>query len=58
MFINFALNDGYNNDLAAGNIVATATNGAFIAFGDEAANPAAGTTSTVVAYDDGNGDSI
>jgi hypothetical protein len=58
MFINFALNDGYNNDLPAGNIVATATNGAFIAFGDEGSNPAAGTTSTVVAYDDGNGDSI
>jgi hypothetical protein len=58
MWINFALNDAYNNDLAAGNIVATATNGAVIAFGDEGANPAAGTTSTVVAFDDGNGDSI
>ena len=58
MFINFALNDGYNNDLTQGNIVVTATNGAFIAFGAEAANPAAGTTSTVVAYDDGDGDSI
>jgi len=58
MWINFALNDAYNNDLAAGNIVATATNGAVIAFGDEGANPSAGTTSTVVAFDDGNGDSI
>ena len=58
MFINFALNDGYNNDLAQGNIVATATNGANIAFGDGATNPAAGTTSTVVAYDTGAGDSI
>ena len=58
MFINFALNDAYNNNLAQGNIVATATNGAFIAFGDGASNPAAGTTSTVVAYDIGDGDSI
>jgi hypothetical protein len=58
MWVNFALNDAYNVDLAQGNIVATATNGALIAFGDEGANPAAGTSSTVVAYDDGNGDSI
>jgi hypothetical protein len=58
IFINFALNDAYNNDLAQGNIVATATNGAFIAFADGASNPAAGTTSTVVAYDTGAGDSI
>lgn len=58
MWINFALNDAYNNDLAQGNIVATATNGAVIAFGDGAANPAAGTSSTVVAYDIGAGDSI
>jgi len=58
MFINFALNDAYNNDLAQGNIVATATNGAFIAFGDGGTNPAAGTTSTIVAYDTGAGDSI
>jgi hypothetical protein len=58
MFINFALNDAYNVDLAQGNIVATATNGANIAFGDGAANPAAGTSSTVVAYDTGAGDAI
>ena len=58
MWINFALNDAYNVDLAQGNIVATATNGAFIAFGDGGANPAAGTSSTVVAYDIGAGDSI
>jgi hypothetical protein len=58
MFINFALNDAYSNDLAQGNIVATATNGALIAFGDAGANPAAGTSSTVVAYDTGAGDSI
>jgi hypothetical protein len=58
MWINFALNDAYNVDLAQGNIVATATNGALIAFGDGGANPAAGTSSTVVAYDIGAGDSI
>jgi hypothetical protein len=58
MYINFALNDAYNMDLAQGNIVATATNGAVIAFGDGAANPAAGTSSTVVAYDTGAGDAI
>ena len=58
MWINFALNDAYNNNLAQGNIVATATNGAVIAFGDGGTNPAAGTTSTVVAYDTGEGDSI
>jgi len=58
MWINFALNDGYSNDLSAGNIVATATNGAVLAFGDEGANPAAGTSSTMVAYDTGDGDSI
>jgi uncharacterized cupredoxin-like copper-binding protein len=58
MWINFALNDGYSNDLSAGNIVATATNGAVIAFGDNGANPAAGTSSTIVAYDTGAGDSI
>ena len=58
MFINFALNDGYNNDLLQGNLVVTATNGANIAFGDGGTNPAAGTTSTVVAYDTGAGDSI
>jgi hypothetical protein len=58
MFINFALNDAYNNDLAQGNIVATATNGALLAFGDGGTNPAAGTSSTIVAYDTGAGDSI
>jgi len=58
MYINFALNDAYNGDLAQGNIVATATNGAVIAFGDGAANPAAGTSSTIVAYDTGAGDAI
>jgi hypothetical protein len=61
MWINFALNDAYDNNLAQGNIVATATNGALIAFGDGVTGttvPAAGTASTVVAYDTGAGDSI
>jgi hypothetical protein len=57
MYINFALNDGYNNDLDSGNIVATATNGALIAYANGAVT-SAGTASTVVAYDAGSGDSI
>jgi len=57
MNINFALNDAYNNDLAEGNIVATATNGALLSFQD-GATAAAGTASTVVAYDEGSADSI
>ena len=57
MWINFALNDAYNNNLSNGNIVVTATNGALIAYGD-GASIAAGTASTVVAYDEGLGDSI
>ena len=57
-YIAFALNDAYTNDLAAGNIVATATNGALLSFSDDGATAAAGTASTVVAYDEGNADSI
>ena len=57
MWINFALRDGYNNALDSGNIVATATNGALIAYGNGAVTTA-GTASTVVAYDGGSGDSI
>ena len=57
-YIAFALNDAYTNDLPAGNIVATATNGALLSFSDDGATAAAGTASTVVAYDEGNGDSI
>jgi hypothetical protein len=57
MFINFALNDAYNNDLDNGNIVATATNGALLAYSN-GATAVAGTASTVVAYDAGSGDSI
>jgi len=58
MWINFALRDGYNNALSDGNIVATATNGALLAYGDNVTTPAAGTASTVVAYDEGSGDTI
>ena len=57
MFINLALNDAYGNDLSGGNIVATATNGALLAFAD-GADVVAGTASTVVAYDEGSADSI
>ena len=57
-YIAFALNDAYTNDLDAGNIVATATNGALLSFSDDGATAAAGTASTVVAYDEGNADSI
>jgi hypothetical protein len=58
MWINFALRDGYNNALDSGNIVATATNGALIAYGNGVTTPAAGTASTIVAYDSGSGDTI
>jgi len=58
MWINFALRDGYGNALDSGNIVATATNGALIAYGNGVTTPAAGTASTVVAYDSGSGDTI
>jgi hypothetical protein len=58
MWINFALNDAYGVDLADGNIVATATNGGLVNYGDNTANPVAGTASTVVAYDEGAGDTI
>ena len=57
MFVNFALNDAYGNDLSSGNIVATATNGALLAYSN-GATAVAGTASTVVAFDSGSGDSI
>jgi len=57
MWINFALNDAYGNNLGDGNIVATASNGALISYQD-GATAAAGTASTVVAYDEGSNDSI
>ena len=58
MWINIALNDAYGSDLSDGNIVATATNGALVNYGDNTAAPVAGTASTVVAYDEGAGDVI
>jgi len=57
MYINFALNDAYGADLSEGNIVATATNGGLLAYGD-GTTVVPGTASTVVAYDEGAGDSI
>jgi hypothetical protein len=58
MYINFALNDAYSNDLAEGNIVVTATGGANVAYADNTTTVAAGTSGTAVAYDEGAGDSI
>jgi hypothetical protein len=58
MWINFALKDAYNANMDAGNLVATATNSALLAFGDNGANPVTGTASTIVAFDNGGGDSI
>ena len=57
MYINFALNDAYANNLVDGNIVVTSTGGAYVAYADGAA-VVAGTSGTAVAYDDGAGDSI
>jgi len=57
-YIGFALNDAYNNDLDSGNIVATATNGALLAYNNAGATATAGTSSTVVQYDAGSTDSI
>jgi hypothetical protein len=58
MWINFALKDGYGNALDSGNIVATATNGALVNYGNGVTSPVAGTASTVVAYDGGSGDTV
>ena len=57
-YINFDLNDAYNADLAAGNIVVTATNGALVNIGTGAAGAAAGTSSTDVDYVDGATDTV
>ena len=58
MWINIALKDAYGNALDSGNIVATATNGAFVNYGNGVTSPVAGTASTVVAYDSGSGDTV
>jgi hypothetical protein len=57
MYINFSLKDGYNNALDSGNIVATATTGGVVAYGNGSI-PAAGTGATIVAYDAGSSDTI
>jgi len=57
-YINFDLNDAYSADLAAGNIVVTATNGALVNIGTGSAGAAAGTSSTDVDYVDGATDTV
>jgi hypothetical protein len=52
-YINFALADSYQNALDNGNIVVTATNGAFVNYA-EAGTAAVGTGSTVVSYNNAN----
>jgi len=57
-FIDFDLNDGLNNNLDTGNIVATATNGALLSTGASGSDPSAGTASTVVSATDGSARTI
>ena len=57
-YINFDLNDAYNADLASGNLVVTATNGALVNIGAGSSGAAAGTSSTDVDYIDGAADTI
>jgi len=52
-YIDFDLNDGLVNDLDAGNVVATATNGALLSTGASGSVPSSGTSSTIVSYTDG-----
>ena len=57
MYVEFSLKDAYNAALDNGNIVATATNGALLAYANgSAVGP--GTASTVVAFDGGSSDAI
>jgi hypothetical protein len=57
--IDFALNDAYGKNLPASTaLVATATNGALLAFGTAGATPVAGTTSTIVTSSEGDDDTI
>ena len=53
-YINFDLNDAYNANLSAGNIVATATNGALVNIGTGSSGATVGTTSTDVDYQNGS----
>jgi len=57
-YIDFDLNDGLVNNLDAGNIVATATNGALLSTGASGSDPSAGTGSTVVSATDGSARTI
>jgi len=58
-YIDFDLNDGYNANLDAGNLVVTATNGALVNIGTTAgATPVAGTSSTDVEYANGSSDTV
>ena len=55
------LRDGYNAALSSGNLVASATNGAFLSWGSDGtvtSTPVAGTGSTVVAYRAGSLDAL
>jgi hypothetical protein len=52
------LRDAYNRNLTAGALVATATNGALLAFGTAGSTPVAGTTSTIVATDAGDNETV
>ena len=56
--IDFALRDAYNRNLTSGALVATATNGALLAFGEAGSTPVAGTASTIVASDAGDNETV
>ena len=54
-YIDFRLNDAYQQNLSSGNLVATATNGALVNIGTDAGStPVAGTASTDVEFTDGD----
>jgi len=57
--IDFALNDAYGRNLPSSTaLVATATNGALLAFGTAGTTPVAGTSSTIVTATEGDDDTI
>ena len=56
-YVNLDLTDAYNADLATGNMIATATNGAFVNIGAGGELPA-GTTATDLLSSNGNGVSV
>ena len=57
-FIDFDLNDVYSADLAAGNVVASATNGALVSIGNAGSTPVIGSGSTAVSLRDGVSDTV